>query len=62
MNHKLYTPARVVQPMKKKELIPEKSGRDFIHKGKLQNNGIDPSELFSHFTANIINEKKVFTR
>ena len=61
MKDLLNVPARDVQPTKNKSL-PVNPGRDLITKGDVQNKGIDPSELFSYFTANIINEKKVFTR
>jgi hypothetical protein len=58
---KTYMPGKDVEPMKKKSL-PGKPGTDLISKGEIQTKRIDASELFSHFTANIIKEKKVFTR
>ena len=61
MKDKTYMPGKDVEPTKKKSLR-EKPGTDLISKGEFLNKRIDASELFSHFTANIIKEKKVFTR
>lgn len=61
MKHKVNVPARDVQPPKNR-IMPETLITDLTFKSGLQFKGLEPSELFSHFTANIINENKVFTR
>lgn len=60
MKDKIYIPGKDVEPAKKKSLV-NKPKTD-VSKGEFQYKRIDASELFSHFTANIINEEKVFTR
>ena len=61
MKNKISIPGKDVEPTKKEPLLA-KPGTELISKGEFQNKRIDASELFSHFTANIINENKVFTR
>ena len=43
-------------------LLPEKAGILLPIKDEIATRGIEASELFSYFTANIIKEEKVFTR
>ena len=61
MKNKIYIPGRDVEPTTN-AVLPEKPATELISKDELQNKRIDGSELFSHFTANIIKEKKIFTR
>ena len=61
MENQLYIPVSGVETTNTK-LLPEKSGTELPTKGDIETTRIDASELFSHFTANIIKEKKVFTR
>ena len=61
MKDKIYISGKDVESTKKTSL-PGKPAKDVISKGEFPTKRIDASELFSHFTANIINEKKVFTR
>ena len=61
MKHKIYNPSKDVQPPKKK-MMSESPMQDLISKVGMQYKGLEPSELFSYFTANIINENKLFTR
>ena len=60
MENSLYIPKGDVETTNNK-LLPEKPGTEVFSKRELDKR-IDASELFSHFTANIINEDKVFTR
>ena len=46
----------------KTKLMPEKRRKELPTKREKKPSRLDASELFSHFTANIIKEKKVFTR
>ena len=61
MENQLYIPVSDVETTKIK-LLPEKAGIDLPIKDEIATRGIEASELFSYFTANIIKEEKVFTR
>jgi hypothetical protein len=61
MENTLYIPNRDVDNTNKK-LLSEKPVKEALAKSESENKRIDASELFSHFTANIIKENKEFTR
>jgi hypothetical protein len=61
MENSLYIAKRDVETTNNK-LLSEKPVKEVLSKSESENKRIDAAELFSHFTANIINENKVFTR